>query len=124
MTLTELHPVWKEALAICEAFRRLGFTPDDIFLARHTDGRLMIGIRSVNFACVVCLPNYDHVWDFKNATHEELVEGWKEATTCWNTGAEKECREIFDTSFVRANATLLLADLYQANIQLPKTADA
>jgi hypothetical protein len=124
-TLNTVHPIWHEALAICEALRRLGFTSDDIMLGQHPDGRMMICLHSTPFGVAVCLQE-DRLlaYVFKNRSADELLEEWRCAVELWNTGPEEEAQAIWAASTIHQRSAPLLATLHAAGIIPPSTADA
>lgn len=125
MTLAELHPIWREALATYETFRRLGFTPDDIHLGKLNDGRVTLGIASVCFASVL-IPAGDPkaAYAFKDHDDSTLVKNWQEACDLWNVGDEAELQEIYATSTIFRDKVAFMVSLQCAGIEIPCTVDA
>jgi hypothetical protein len=124
VTLATLHPIWRETLATWEVLRRLGFSPEDIVLGKHPDGRLYLVIESVSFASVVCLEDPTQSHAFKDVPVEEIYADWEKIAVLWNTGTDAELKAIYDTSVIRSRAVSLLASMRLAGIIPPAHADA
>jgi hypothetical protein len=123
MTLAELHPIWKECLAIHEAFRRLGFTADDLMVQRSDDGRMLITLTSVDYGCFCNIKNGDSR-AFALRALKELLAEWIEAAKLWNTCSTAEAVDLFNQSRVHEYAIALILDIQAHNIAIPSGADA
>jgi hypothetical protein len=44
MTYDDIHPTFRNALGVHEVFRRVGFTPEDIFVHRNPDGEMHVAV--------------------------------------------------------------------------------
>ena len=98
------HPIIREALAAHEVFRKLGFTPDEIFL-RPRPGELFVTVQRGGLEFNLDLG--DHDIDDTN----RVIALWAAGADWWNTGPEPERRELFDTSEVRKSAVMIIAAL-------------
>jgi len=123
--LGELHPVWREALAVHEAFRRLGFTPDEIVVAKIADGLVIVGLQNLNYGWAVRTRELARDLDFKDVTDGEFEREWARAVTIWNEqSSDAECSELFYSSVVFENQATLVTVMASRGITWPKTADA
>lgn len=96
------HKIICEALAAHEVFRRLGFTPDEIFIHPHSD-ELFVVVKRAALMFSLTLGKHD-INDVNS-----VIEKWTAAADWWNTGPEPERRELFDRSEVRKNVVMIIA---------------
>jgi len=100
--LAEVHPVLKQALGFFETFRKMGFTPDEIFVAYDRMGQagrvqVVLKAQDKTFSCDAGLVTFDG---------DRFKELWAEASEVWNGQASDEEREqLWNESWVRKNAT-------------------
>lgn len=97
------HPAIKEALAVHEAFRRLNFTPDEIFL-RLSGTQLFVTVQrgDKEFNSLV--------GQHFQATEEILRAHWDQAVHAWNvTMSELQRRAIYEGSLICRMATEFVA---------------
>jgi hypothetical protein len=107
MKLLELEQYLLEALSYFEAFRRLGFRSDDIYLA--IGGReapvivqIVLQAQGKSFSCnVAVVPK----------SRDEVQAAWKMAAEIWNTAAEEERKMVWRKSHVLRNSVDFLAAL-------------
>jgi len=124
MTLSELHPIWREVMACFEALRRLGFSADDLFMSRSPDGRMGMYLRSENYLLVANLPGVN-AFAFKGRPNAELEVEWREAASAWNAAADKpESVLLWEGSSIYQHGPELLMDLLSHGIMVPAAADA
>ena len=85
MTYDEINPNFREMLGAFEVFRKLGFTPDEIQVARNPNGELFVVLlaQGKQFA-ITC-----GVTDMTDATFERE---WIRTATMWNEGLPEEVR--------------------------------
>lgn len=121
--LSGLHPIWMEALACYESLRRLGFCPDDIYLSRHDDGRMMLVVQSARYGLVVNLAEGDAA-DFGGRPLDDLFGEWQVAAALWNEAAADETQELYASSLIRRQSTKMVVDLVSHGITMPATCDA
>ena len=105
MTYDEIHPAFRECLAYYEAFRRLGFPPEDIFFfLRQGMAYAMLRTQGKEFVCEVgkmdCSP-------------KEFLRKWGHVGAALNSGniPDKILSRIYEESFVRANAIAFMTGL-------------
>jgi len=106
----------REGLAYHEAFRRLGFPSDKIFLA-HTDGRgpvwlaVVLRAQDKEFICVIHPGLAEPL--------EQIQERWAAATMAWNSGTDSELDDIWVRSEVFSKKTEFLFKMLAKGFQLP-----
>jgi hypothetical protein len=123
MKLSELHPVWREALACQEALRRLGFTSDDLFVSRCKDGRLLVHVESVHYGLTVNIPVGDS-GALRSLSQEEFGRGWSQAAEARNGATVDELEHAWRDSLIVRQGVQLIVNLKMHGIELPATADA
>jgi hypothetical protein len=96
MKLADIPPLLKEALAVHEAFRKLAFTPDEIFIHPSTTKLRVVVIRGDNRFAVDVGVNTIPMAEFERT--------WGEAVEAWNTGKDFEQKAIWENSAVRRDA--------------------
>ena len=121
--LSELHPIWREALACYESLRRVGFCSDDIFLCRHDDGRMMMFVQSARYGLVVNLAEGDPA-ELGALPLDELAGEWRAAAQLWNEASADETQELYASSLIRLQSTKMVVDLVSHGITMPATCDA
>jgi hypothetical protein len=121
--LSDLHPIWREALACYEALRRLGFSPEDIFLSRHEDGRMMLLVRSARYGLIVNLAAGDAA-ELRDLPHDELTAEWARAAVLWNGASREETAEVYKNSLIYRRSDMMMFDLVNNGIAIPATCDA
>ena len=97
------HPILREALAAHEVFRKLGFTPDEIFV-RPQPGELFMTVQRT-----------DKEFNLSIGTHDldttELIKQWADATVWWNAGDQAEQQDLFERSEARKNVVTIIVSL-------------
>ena len=99
-----LHPAIKEALAVHEAYRRLHFTADEIFVVLDKQRQLFVMVRrgGREFHTLVGV-------DFQ-ATADTLRAHWEQACHAWNvTMTEAERQAIYSASRISKTAAPFVA---------------
>jgi hypothetical protein len=103
----EIKPEYRQCLGFFEAFRRLGYKPDNIYFSMSGTGNAL-GISMVlveegrQFVCAV---------GRLEGTREEIEKGWEEASTWWNTTTEADREKNWLNSFVHNNSFSFMAAL-------------
>lgn len=118
MRLDELRREVQEMLCAHEAFRRLGFSADDIFIAVGVDPKygpapqVFVDITvGVGFSLRVC-----PLW----CDEPELRVRWQEAVALWNDPSRLgECQTIWDASEPNAVFPQIAAAIRQKGLALP-----
>jgi len=122
--LREVPDYYKEALAYREAFRRLGFPSEQIFILvqqlRDTAGFVSIGMELRHpgppflkkFLCDVAIVR-------DNPEHLEVL--WRRAVILWSNNAtsNEERDEVWNRSHVKKNLLLLRHALIAKGIPIP-----
>lgn len=108
MIPADLHPSFRNALALHEGFRRLKFTPDEIFLC-PMDGEIGVtvrrGDRRANFLA--------GPW---NAA-DEIMGPWGAAVSWWNNEATREDRiEVWDSSHAVKGGVWIILELSRTGL--------
>jgi hypothetical protein len=113
MTITDLHPTIREALALHESFRRLNFTPDEIYLRPRTDDAHVTVKRGAL--------EFNAFAGKHDMTVPELIRKWAVSTEWWNSVAtHKEQDEIFRGSKVYANSMDFVASVVAKGFSVRK----
>lgn len=101
-TPTDVPPALRECLAAFEAYRRLGYQADDIFMIRGANG-LFMQLKEGAKEFIVA----GGMW---RGTDDQLMKLWTECCAAWNGGFnEAQKQEIWEASFVRQNSVALVA---------------
>lgn len=114
MKLADVNPIYKEALAAFEIFRKLRF-PSELIYFTVVDGCVAIQVRTQPRDTIVVL---DPVPASMDAA--ALEAGWVEAAGLWNTATQLEMRDVAERARVRRSAVKIIADMHLAGIVFPK----
>lgn len=98
-----IHPIIREALAAHEVFRKLGFTPDEIFVRPSPE--LFVTVRrgglELNLSIGTHAMNVD-----------DTVAAWTAGAEWWNTTNDEAARhELYEGSATRRNLVPLMVVL-------------
>lgn len=110
----------REALAVHEAFRRLGFKPEDIFVAPGEGPNDLMKIAlAMKFS-----PKDFFIVDIETSpqgmTRDELMSMWPSIIEAWNAAPEEVLQKIWDESDVSGNGFALMMALQRKGVKLPK----
>ena len=98
--------IYELQLAVFEALRRLGFQPDDIFVA-YNYGEPVTVLRTQGKQFVM---NYPHAGEVP-ANTEEYNRGWHEACQAWNaTMSDADRARIYEERFVAQGESVPLLE--------------
>jgi len=109
MTPAEIPPILLEALAVHEAFRRLGFTPDEIFI-RPAPPRVYMLVRRSGMEFAVDAGE-------NTVPMHEFGAAWTQAAEWWNAHPP-EGEAVWNSSRVRANVVGLITALVDSGFAL------
>ena len=113
MTIDDLHPTIWEALALHESFRRLNFTPDEIYLLPRV-GDVHVTVKRGQLQFNAFAGKHD-------LTVPELIRKWARATEWWNkTATHAEQDAIFRTSNVFADSVSFCASVVAKGFNVRK----
>ena len=98
------HPIIREALAAHEVFRKLGFTPDEIFIRPRPD-ELFVTVRRSGLEFNFTLGKHDF------GDVNTVIALWVAATEWWNMGPEAERTEMYERSETRKTVVPLIVAL-------------
>ncbi len=108
-----MHRVYEQQLALYEAFRRLGFLPEEIYFS-YNKGTPFVLVRAEGkeYAVKVEAPVPD--------TEQQYIDDWQAAVVTWNSSMpETERQRIFHTHITEAGISLpLLTGLLAAGFEL------
>lgn len=107
------HPIIREALAVHEVFRKLGFTPDEIFI-RPLPSKLFVTVQQAGKEFNLDLGAHD----LDTVT---VIKQWADASAWWNTGDNGERQEMFETSEVRKNVVLIIVALTEKGFRIKRS---
>lgn len=93
--LTDLPLAFKEALAFHNAFRRLGFKSDDIFIVL-ADSALLVSLKVQGVEFNVEVGEVE-------LSEEEFPGYWAGVVERFNFGPLEEVEEIWENSFIKGN---------------------
>jgi hypothetical protein len=102
----EVSEVIREALCLHEAFRRLGFPSEDIYVLGPQAGRIGVAVQKTGKSFAVEVGQQCHLSD------EAFEKLWDRAVVWFNEEAsEDELQEMWENSKVLKNSTLLVSEL-------------
>lgn len=112
MKLAELPQVFREALAYHEAFRRIGFAPDQICVRFH-EGAMAVVLKAdgKTFTCAAPGPLLD-------MDRPMFLREWARAVDTWTAATEAECALVWNESFVCNNSAAFTLALISQGIQI------
>lgn len=120
-SIGDLPEVIREALCCHEAFRRLGFTPDQIEVGSGIDARtsqrglfVRLHPKDQEKPFIVTLGRCD--W-----APEDLNQVWLSAIELFKTRPEAELQELWKTSGILREAAGLVAALHARGIAIPRS---
>lgn len=113
MRAADLHPTLHEALALHESFRRLNFTPDEIYLMPRT-GDVHVTVKRSALQFNAFAGRHD-------LAVPELIRKWAMSTEWWNqTATHEEQDAIFRGSKVFANSVSFVASIVAKGFNVRK----
>ncbi len=116
--LFEVAAMLREALCCHEAFRKLGFVSDQLYL----ESGLSLsgsGVRHV-FVTIKTIPDDFRVWvGTTERTVTELAAEWTAAVEAFNTGSEEELQALWDASIASQNLKVLAVTIAAKGIRIP-----
>lgn len=99
--------LYEMQLGVFEALRRLGFSPDDIYVGYNSGVPVTI-LRTQGKICAVNYPHADVIPDSEAA----YVSGWLEAAAEWNGQMSNEQRmRIFTDQFLSRGGSIRLLEM-------------
>lgn len=126
MTLRELHPIYREALCVWEAFRRAGFGAEEIYVGKHPpEGSFVVALPRLRYGWLVKPPGCDPL-ALAEVPTDELVGDWQEAARLWNELALKKDPELavaWQESDVGRRTVEFVAAMLSNGVELPCSAD-
>lgn len=121
MKARDLHPVIREALAVFETLRKIGFSSDDIFAGRDpSKGSMFMQLKTQGLEFTITLDGPgNNGW-----SPEALTELWTAAGKAYNGNGpddftDTERQDIWEHSGIRRNAIPLMYALVAKGIALP-----
>lgn len=114
MRLADAHPEIRRCLGAYEAYRKIGYRPEEIYFSTFADGVGMV-LRHAGLQHVCAWP-----WPDMPA---DVVARWEEAGNLWNGGStEQEKQDLWD-EWLRRNDTVAFV-MSLADAGLPLTSEA
>lgn len=117
MKFNDIHPVYRQAIGCHEAFRKLGFPSEEIFvLYQGGDSTLFVTLESQGKKFNVAVGRMV-------LTQGQFEKDWGEITTKINDGtvSQADLDAIWQDSMPAKDSTGFLLALYEKGIQVPKT---
>jgi len=115
VNLLEEPRVIREALAVHEAFRRLGFPSEQIFV--------LPGAGAADLFAVVLKYDGDKQYVVTSGeqgmSFDEMMSRWPRAVEAWNSGPETVRQAIWEGSEILGRAFDLAASLMDRGIEIP-----
>lgn len=113
MRRAEIPSVYQQALALFEAFRRFGFSAEDIYVASDSAGVLAVLLKTQGQQFVAPVGHVDlNDWE---ASWTAVVEALRSGAL-----SDADLEEIWQESLVRKHGPELLLALYKKGIRVPK----
>lgn len=116
MKLDDYPTAIKEGLAYHEAFRRLGFPPDDIYFATYASNHVQIQLKSDGKTFRVDLGMFP-----ARFSQEEIGQMWAKAVELWNTADSAEAMSIWNFSHAKNQAVGLLMRMQEKGFRISKS---
>jgi hypothetical protein len=117
MNLLKLPRVYREALAMHEALRRLGVQAEHIFVAVSAKREVIVlvsnaDLKDLEVAAIEDVGERDQAISVAvGDAPDDFEEVWPEACLAWRKGPERELKQIWDRSLARRNAPALIVAL-------------
>lgn len=124
-SLRELHPIYREALCVWEAFRRTGFSAAEIYVGRQPPGHFVVALPHLRYGWVVTPSGCDHL-ALKEAFAEDVVRDWQDAAHLWNELAARrdpELERVWEESAIRKQAVQFVSEMVRYGVELPCATD-
>lgn len=83
MEFDDIDPVFREAIGTFEAFRKMGFPAEEIFVLRNKDGSMLVMLRTQGKEFGVAVGSLD-------MTKEQWMEAWKDVALAVGDGRIQE----------------------------------
>lgn len=112
-TVEDLPASFQEALAGFTAFRRLGFTADQIF-AGWNFGRVLVELQAQGRTFTLDFPCPD-------VAEADFIEKWRLAAELWNGSTLAEQEKIFQKSYVRKHSIEFAAAMVHKGFVVSKS---
>jgi hypothetical protein len=108
-------PAFREALAVHEAFRRLGFIPDQLFVTLDSESQLFVILKHRGQDFAVCCGEL-------SLTEAEFHEQWPALITAVNAGymTEADMTSIWTNSYVYQNKVRFILAIKAKGIAIPE----
>ena len=104
-----------EALCAHEAFRRLNFSADEIFIGQTDAGQLLVVLEHRGQKFTIDVVDHEReTWEI--LPDQEFAEVWSSAASVWNTLPPLEASRVYEQSEIRSKAVFLLAKLVQMGL--------
>ena len=116
--LSEPYKVFREALAAGEAYRRLGFRPDDIYLVAKPLGPSGC-LHAVELQLITQGKRFALECGTIGKPNEWLQQRWAEAVDYWNTAPEPVRSKIYAESRAREASLRIVLTLRSNGFVLP-----
>lgn len=127
MTPADLHPAIRECLAIHEAFRKLGFPPEKLFLGLNQKPKQFLYVQLKAEKEFVVIANPPAAAASKTKwTQASLTAAWKRAVRAYNTDGtpasftDAQRQELFEASWIAHNIVDLISGIVLKGIKIPE----
>lgn len=115
-TLSDIPPLFLEALSVHEAFRKLGFNSEDVFIARGLGPdrvlSILVGIKRDGQQFFLSVGHYD-------GTDEQLLSTWHEVVAVYKGSPEESLQNMWDNSSIKKQSVVFLNALIKKGILMP-----
>lgn len=116
MRVAELPTIFQEALCMHEAFRRMGFTPEQIFLETSSEAP---DARSFFVTVHAAEGNVGVLIGLCNLSTEEVSAGWIEAVNTYHEGTDDDLNDLWEHSTAARNLDSIVVSLAFRGVRIP-----
>lgn len=114
MKFSELPNILREAMALYELYRKLGFKAEEIFASYNKDQGLMLGIETQGKS------SYFRIGSLGNISKDEFAALWRDACECINTTASQdEVDLMYSNSLVCSKYDVIALTLHGSGLVIP-----
>ena len=114
--LKDIPPMFREALCIFSAFRKLGFAPEEIFLAKGLDmskvPSLLMGIRIDDRDFFVSIAPC-------SLSDDEVASIWRRAIEIYKNTSQKEAQKLWETSKIKKESIEFVTAILRKGFTIP-----
>ena len=116
MKWADIHPVFREALGTHEAFRKLGFPAEDIYVHLNPDRTMLVVLKTQNKDFTVTVGSFN-----KSVTYQKWKNSWTAVglAVIERRVSEKVLDRIWRSCYVYRQKVEFLMGIYAKGITIP-----